>query len=82
MDRLLREHAIRAPQALAAWQQLIDLTKTAQQLNETNGTLIRTRLTAAQRALGVLLSAANIAGAYASDGSTVCYRTPQQLAVA
>jgi len=82
MDRLLREHAGRAPQAHAAWQQLTELTKTAQHLNETNGKLIRTRLTTAQRALGVLLSAANIAGAYAADGSTVCYRTPQQLAVA
>jgi flagella synthesis protein FlgN len=82
MDRLLRAHAGSAPQVRAAWQQLVDLTKTAQQLNETNGVLIRSRLTTAQRALGVLMSAANIAGAYASDGSTVCYRTPHQLAVA
>jgi flagellar biosynthesis protein FlgN len=82
MESLLQEHAAGAPQARAAWQHLLELTKTAQQLNETNGNLIRTRLTAAQRALSVLLSAANIAGAYARDGSTVCFREHQQLAVA
>ncbi len=82
MEVLLNEYAAGAPQARTAWDQLINLTKTAQQLNDTNGNLIRTRLTGAQRALSVLLSAANIAGAYAHDGSTVCYRAPQQLAVA
>lgn len=82
MERLLSEHAVGAPQARTAWQQLLNVAKTAQQLNETNGSLIRTRLNGTQRALSVLFSAANIAGAYAPDGSTVCFRTPLQLAVA
>jgi flagella synthesis protein FlgN len=82
MERLLREHAGGSPQARTAWRQLLDLTKTAQQLNDINGTLIGTRLNGTQRALSVLFSAANIAGAYASDGSTVCLRTTHELAVA
>jgi flagella synthesis protein FlgN len=82
MQRLLHEHAGGSPQALAAWRQLLDLMQTAQQINDVNGTLIGTRLNGTQRALSVLFSAANIAGAYAADGSTVCFRTAHQLAVA
>jgi flagella synthesis protein FlgN len=82
MERLLRDQASDAPQLLATWRQLLVLTQTAQQLNETNGKLIGTRLSSTQRALSVLFSAANIVGAYASDGSTVCLRTAHELAVA
>ena len=82
MQRLLHEHADGSPQARAAWRQLLDLTQIAQQINDVNGTLIGTRLNGTQRALSVLFSAANIGGAYAPDGSTVCFRTAQQLAIA
>ena len=38
MERLLREHAQGAPQALAAWQQVLALTADALRLNDLNGT--------------------------------------------
>ena len=82
MERLLREGAGGSPQAITAWRQLLALTQTAQQLNDTNGTLIGSRLNGAQRALRVLFSAANIAGGYAQDGSTECVRSTHTLAVA
>ncbi len=82
MACLLRGCTAAAPQARPEWERLLELTATAHHLNETNGALIRTRLAVTQRALGVLMSAAKISGAYAPDGSTVCYRTRQQLAVA
>jgi flagellar biosynthesis protein FlgN len=82
MQKLLHEHAGGSPQALSAWHQLLELTHTAQQLNEVNGTLIGTRLSGTQRALSVLFSAANVGSAYRADGSTVCLHTSHQLAVA
>lgn len=82
MQRLLDSLGSDAAALRMAWQQLLVVTRTARDLNETNGTLIRTRLNGAQRALNVLLSAANIAGAYNNDGSTLCFRAPQRLAVA
>jgi len=82
MERLVREHAHSAPQALAAWQQLLALTADAHHLNDLNGTLIATRLRGTQRALSALFSAARIPGAYAADGSTVPFHTAHRLAVA
>ncbi len=82
MERLLSEHAPAAAQAPAAWRQLLALTAEAHRLNELNGTLIAARLRSTQQALNVLLTAARIPGAYASDGSTVAYRTAHELAVA
>ena len=81
MENLLREHAQNAPQTLAAWQQLLTMTADAHHLNDLNGTLIATRLRGTQQALAALFSAARIPNAYAADGSTVAYRTSQQLAV-
>jgi flagella synthesis protein FlgN len=82
MERLLREHADNSPQARTEWQQIREAAIAAKQLNQINGTLIGTRLNGAQRALSVLFSAAKIPGAYTADGSTVCYRTAHELAVA
>ncbi len=82
MQRLLREHVDHPDLPRAAWQQIIDLAKSAKHLNEINGTLIGTRLNSTQRALSVIFSAARLPGAYTADGSTVCYRTAHQLAVA
>ena len=82
MERLLREQVESAPQALAAWQQVLALTADAHRLNDLNGTLIATRLRGTQQALAALFAAARIPGAYAADGSTVPFRTSHQLAVA
>lgn len=82
MEQLLREQAAAAAQVRDAWRKLLDLTQTAQQLNETNGGLIGSRLNGTQRALGVLFSTTNIGGAYTSNGNTVCLRPAQTLAVA
>ena len=82
MERLLRDYAGNSPPTRAAWERLLKLTQDAQQLNHTNGALIGGRLNGTQRALNVLFSAANIAGAYAPDGSTVSLRTAHELAVA
>ena len=82
MERLLREHAHGAPEALAAWQQVLALSADAHRLNDLNGTLIATRLRGTQQALAALFSAARIPGAYAADGSTVAFHTPHKLAVA
>jgi flagella synthesis protein FlgN len=82
LEHLLRDGAGGSPQSMAAWRQLLALTQTAQQLNDTNGTLIGSRLNGTQRALRVLFSAANIAGGYAPDGSTECVRSTHTLAVA
>jgi flagella synthesis protein FlgN len=83
MEKLLRERAGAGSEPDSAWRQLIELASTAQQLNDTNGTLIRTRLNGTQQALSVLFSAANLMnGTYTPDGGTTLYRKPQQLAVA
>lgn len=82
VEQLLRDHAGAAAQARDAWRKVLDLTQTAQQLNDTNGGLIGSRLSGTQRALGALFSTSNIGGAYTSSGSTVCFRPAQTLAVA
>ena len=82
MQRLLREHAASAPEASAAWQQVLSLTADAYRLNDLNGTLIATRLRGTQQALTALFSAARIPGAYAADGSTVPFHTAHKLAIA
>ena len=82
MEQLLRDQAGAAAQARDAWRKVLDLTQTAQQLNDTNGGLIGSRLSGTQRALGALFSTSNIGGAYTSSGSTVCFRPAQTLAVA
>ena len=81
MERLLHQYAKAAPQALEAWQNLLNLAQTAQQLNDLNGSLINNRLHNTKHALRVLFSAGDISGAYTSDGSTVCFPTAQKLAV-
>lgn len=50
------------------WDQLMDRARAAQQLNQTNGKLIETRLQHNQQALNALLQAANQAGVYGPDG--------------
>ena len=70
------------PRDLRGNNELLNLTRTAQQVNETNGTLINARLRGTQQALNALLSAAQIPGTYTADGSTVSSRRRQSLGVA
>ena len=71
MERLLQDPAIGTAQVIADWHGLLELTSTAHQINETNGTLINARLRGTQQALNALMSAAKIPGTYKADGSTV-----------
>ncbi len=64
------------------WLKLLTLATTANQLNISNGIMIAARLKSTQRALQALFSSARLPAAYASDGSTVGYRTAHQIAVA
>lgn len=57
-----------SPQGLAAWQGIIALTKSAQQLNQTNGELIQMKLRRNQQLLAALSNAANKANLYGPDG--------------
>ena len=82
MERCLREQTGASSTPRQRWQQLLDLTLKAQQVNTTNGMLISTRLHHTQRALNAIFSAARLPGAYGADGNTVSLRTAQQLAVA
>lgn len=50
------------------WRELLETAGAAQQLNQTNGILINTRLAHNQQALSVLMSAANAAALYGPDG--------------
>ena len=51
------------------WQELIDLARSARELNQHNGQLIQTRLASNQQALGILLGAnASTTHLYGADG--------------
>lgn len=56
-----------SPQA-GAWDELLEDARTAKQLNDTNGKLIRAHLQHHQQALSALLHAADRAGVYGADG--------------
>lgn len=51
-----------------AWQDLLQLTLKAREINQVNGRLIGSRLAGNQQALSVLLAAANQASLYGPDG--------------
>jgi flagellar biosynthesis protein FlgN len=55
----------------AAWNELLQLAKTAKQLNQTNGTIITTRLQQSQQALAALQSAAGTVSLYGPKGQTM-----------
>lgn len=50
------------------WQELLELTASARNLNETNGKLINLRMQHNQQALAVLMAAADKAMTYGPDG--------------
>ena len=81
MDNLLRKLGDDTAAVVSDWQRLLDDSKLARQLNETNGTLIAARMRGTQQALGVLLRAARIPGTYAADGTTVGLHRTNRLAV-
>ena len=55
----------------AIWNKLLQLAKTAKQLNQTNGTIITTRLQQSQQALTALQSAAGNVALYGPKGQTM-----------
>lgn len=56
------------PDALPIWSTIDNLTRQAQQLNQTNGELIQMKLRHNQQALTVLSNAVNKAGIYGKNG--------------
>ena len=54
-----------------AWTELLQLAKTAKQLNQINGTIISTRLQQSQQALAALKSAAGNVSLYGPKGQTM-----------
>lgn len=56
------------PESLFIWLTIDNLTKHAQQLNQTNGELIQMKLRHNQQALTVLSNAVNKAGIYGKNG--------------
>jgi len=73
MEQCLKASATEAPSARGEWNRLLDLAKTAQQLNQSNGLMIQQRLGNNQQALAVLQAAANQANQaslYGPDGQT------------
>ncbi len=59
-----------SPEGLAMWQEILVLAEHAQQLNQTNGELIQTKLRRNQQLLTVLSNAVNKANLYGPDGQT------------
>lgn len=55
----------------AIWAELLQLAKIAQQLNQTNGTIITARLQQSQQALAALQSAAGTVSLYGPKGQTM-----------
>jgi len=60
-----------APSSLPVWQDILKLVEQMQNLNRTNGTLIKTKLRHNQQALAVLLNVSQSAqGLYGANGQT------------
>ena len=70
MEQWLQANATTAPSARDEWNRLLDLARTAQQINQSNGTMIQQRLSNNQQALAVLQATANHASLYGPDGQT------------
>lgn len=69
-----------APQANSQWNEIRQLASQAQQLNNTNGELIQSRMRYNQQALGVLYSSSkNAAGLYGPDGQANIKSTGRHL---
>ncbi len=62
------------------WNALIEAARTAQQLNQTNGTLIESQLKNNQQVLNTLVSAANQSSVYGADGQPrTTYTSSQRI---
>jgi flagella synthesis protein FlgN len=82
MEKLLDAESPADTMIAGLWQQFLQLAASAERLNATNGLLIGARMSYTQRALHALFSAARLPAAYASDGSTIRFRTAHQIAIA
>lgn len=68
MGKWLRQRS--NPQIAEIWQNLLERAEAAQQLNQTNGIMIETKLRNNQQALAVLRAATNKSALYGPDGQT------------
>jgi len=68
-----------AKTAIAKWHELLRLAESAQQLNQTNGEIITTRLRQNQQALTMLQGAAGITPLYGPTGKTFTLKGGRQL---
>lgn len=78
MERRLADH----PAAAMAWQELLQLTKTAHQINEINGILVNQRLRYNQQRLCALQAAAcglHDSGLYGSNGQPQIFSGGRRL---
>ena len=78
MERRLADH----PAAAMAWQELLQLTETAHQINEINGILVNQRLRYNQQRLSALQAAArglHDNGLYGSNGQPQIFSGGRRL---
>lgn len=65
-----QQHDPELPRITELWAQLLELAESAQQLNNTNGSMIDIRLRNNQQALSILQTAAKQSALYGADGHT------------
>ncbi|MDP1672441.1 MAG: flagellar protein FlgN [Burkholderiales bacterium] len=82
MEQWLANAGESAAIAAAEWQQLLEATRLAREVNETNGSLIAVRIQSNQQALAVLTAAASGAGLYGRDGQASGNRDSRRLGAA
>jgi flagella synthesis protein FlgN len=70
MTAWLRD-GVHAPSTTTAWHDLMQLARTAQHLNQTNGAMIAARLHYARQAFAALQGAAGVASMYGPNGQTL-----------
>jgi len=66
----------------AEWRQLLDATRLAREVNETNGSLIAARLQSNRQAVAALTAAASGTGLYDRDGQAAGSRNSRNLGAA
>ena len=74
------ETSLADAKAAAIWRELLQLAQTVQQLNQTNGAIIDTRLQHNRQALAALLGAAGSASLYGPQGQTLGLSSGRPLA--
>ena len=78
MEEWLKQHPSNA-KILSAWKDLMELGQSVQQINQTNGVLINSRLRYNQKALSLLQSAIQSVDLYGPDGQSSHLGTGRNL---